>query len=227
MLISYVTMFYMSAKEKALQLRKQGYSYSYIAKATGLSKSTLSYHLATLPYTPNAHTKKNISNAKLASNKSKYEKKLTAIASAQKVAKKEIGTLSDRDLFLLGIGLYIGEGSKTQNLVRLVNADPKVIRLFIAWLHLLGLQEDNIALRIHLYPDSDIQSSEQYWLQETNLPKTSLQRPCIDTRLNKDRKRNKVHANGTAHVTVRANGQKRFGVALSRKIGAYMQEVLQ
>lgn len=217
----------MSAKDEAIALRKKGYSYSYIAKATGLSKSTLSYHLATLPYKANEYTQKILTNARSAANKSKHLKKLLSIKQAHIFAQKDLGVLRDRDLLLLGIGLYIGEGSKTQNLVRLVNTDLTVIQLFIRWLHLLGLKNENIAIRIHLYPDSDVKEAEQFWLKKTGLPASSLQRSYIDARINKDRKRNKTHPHGTAHVTVRSNGNKQFGFALSRKIGAYMQKVLE
>jgi lambda repressor-like predicted transcriptional regulator len=48
----------MKPKEKALELRKAGFSYSYISAKTGLSKSTLSYQLAQVPYTPNKKTLK-------------------------------------------------------------------------------------------------------------------------------------------------------------------------
>lgn len=227
MMSIYDILFYMSAKEKAVLLRKKGYAYSYIAEATGLSKSTLSYHLAGLSYKPNEYTKQHLSNARVEANITKNKKKLQSISRAKRCAQEDIGMLTSRDLLLLGIGLYLGEGSKTQNLVRLVNTDPKVVQLFIKWLKMFGLRNKNIAIRIHLYPDSDVHISEQFWLKKTCLPKSSLQKASIDTRANKNRKRNKVHINGTAHVTVRANGEKQFGVELSRKIGAYMQEVLQ
>lgn len=135
--------------------------------------------------------------------------------------------LTDRDLFMLGLGLYIGEGSKTQYHVRLVNSDPKVVRLFIKWLYALGLSSKHITLRVHLYPESDVKAAEKYWLGETHLPHSCLQKASIDMRASKDRKRSGTHQFGTAHVTVRANGKKEFGVALSRDISAYMAEVLQ
>lgn len=217
----------MNAKEKAIILRKEGYSYSFIKEKTGLAKSTLSYHLAEIPFRPNKKTIQRIGKGRAQAAITKSRRKKATLVSAQKHAEKKLGELSERDTFILGLGLYIGEGSKTQDLVRLVNADAKVIKLFIRWLHQLGLKDENITIRVHLYPESNIHASEQFWLNQTGLSRSSLQRACIDTRVSKDRKRQSAHPYGTAHVTVRANGNKSFGVILSRQIGAYMKKVLQ
>ena len=49
-------------------------------------------------------------------------------------AKKDVGGLSLRDIFMLGIGPYLGEGSKSQEEVKIVNAYPTIIKLGIKWL---------------------------------------------------------------------------------------------
>lgn len=216
----------MSAKNLAIELRQKGYSYRYIADKTKLSISTLSYHLRDIPYQPNAYTVKTIGKARAKSGASKAEKKRLSIERALCQAVDDIGLVSPRDLFMLGIGLYIGEGSKTHSLVRLVNSDARVIRLFIRWLVSLGYPIDKLAIRIHLYPDSNITEAEKYWSNETGLGLLQFQKPCIDKRVNKDRKSSGTHKYGTAHVTVRSNGQKAFGVDFARLIGAWMDKVL-
>lgn len=217
---------YMNRKELAVQLRAAGYSYSYIKEQTGLSQGTLSYHLARIPYSPNEHTKRRMKLAQLAAAHTKAKEKLQSIAIAQKMAKSELKTLHTRDVLIAGIALYAGEGSKSQETVRLVNADAKIIQFFIRWLKLLGLADSNIVLRVHAYPETDIQKAEAYWLRVTKLPRGQLQPACIDRRVGKDRKRSGVHKHGTAHVTVRSNGRSEFGVALYRRIRAYMDVVL-
>ena len=215
----------MNKKQLAITLRKQGYTYSVIAKKTGLSKSTLSYHLSEIPFTPNEVTKKRLQKARAAAIKSKAKKKLDSIQQSRQQAIRELGKLSDRDLFMAGIGLYIGEGSKTQDMTRLVNSDHRVVCLFIRWLKLLGLRNRNIFLRVHGYPDTDFNQAESFWLSTTGLPATQLQPACVDTRIAKDKRRKGIHEYGTAHVTVHARGRKEFGVFLSRKIKAYMDAV--
>lgn len=217
----------MSAREKAISLRRAGYSYTYISERTGLSKSTLSSYLSRVPYTPNKHTRNSIGKARAKSGQTKARIKNESLAFAKYQAAKDIGQLSERDILMVGIGLYIGEGSKTQDIIRVVNSDVRVINLFIKWLCIFGYNKKNLAIRIHLYPDSDITKVESYWSLKTGLNKCQFQKAYIDSRINKDRRRRGKYQNGTAHVTVRSAGDKRFGVALSRRIGAWMEEVLE
>ncbi len=210
-----------------MQLRGKGYSYTYIQEKTKLSKSTLSHLLRYVPYVPNEYTKKTIGRALAKSGESKAKSKRDSLVSARKNADNDLGRITERDIFMLGIGLYIGEGSKTQDLVRLVNADPKVVRLFIKWLASLGYPIENLSIRIHLYPNSDITRAETYWRQETKLSATQFQSACIDRRAGKNRRRSGTHKNGTAHVTVRSCGNKNFGVNFSRRISAWMEKVLE
>lgn len=217
----------MTSREKALTLRKLGYAYSYISKETGFSKSTLSYYLRDVPYKPNAETIKSIGSARAQSGKTKARTKQQTYIEAKRKAKKDIGRLSHRDLFMLGLGVYIGEGSKTQDIIRVVNTDFRVVNLFINWLSSMGFSKHNFAIRIHLYPDTDKHTAEQFWSQKTGLPLSQFQKVCIDTRANKDRKRNMKHPYGTAHVTVRSHGKMVLGVAFARRIGAWMEEVLK
>ncbi len=217
----------MSRKDIAIELRKKGYSYSHIQRVTGYSVSTLSYHLSHIPYVPNKETVASIGNALAKSAEVKSQKKVNALLDAKRQAQKDVGILTSRDIFMLGLGIYIGEGSKTQSHVRLVNADPKVLRLYVRWLRMLGLRSENLSVRIHLYPDTPIQEAESYWCKQLGVPLAQFQSPSIDRRVGKDRKRSATHTYGTAHVTVRANGNKSFGVALSRRIGAWMEEVLE
>jgi hypothetical protein len=217
----------MTPKKQALKLRESGYSYTYIQDKTKLSKSTLSYFLKDVPYKPNAFTLKTIGKARAKSGASKASTKLKSIADARKKALNDISSLSERDIFMLGIGLYIGEGSKTQSIVRVVNSDVRVINLFIRWLSSFDYPKENLSIRIHLYPDSNITEAESYWSLKTGLHPIQFQKACIDRRSQKNRKRSGSHLYGTAHVTVRSLGDIKFGVNFSRLIGAWMEKVLE
>ena len=213
-------------REQAVRLRRAGYSYSYIVNATGLSKSTVSYHVSKVPYEPNRHTRLHIRKATVATARTQAGKRFASIARANHIAKLDVGALTKRDMFMLGIGVYIGEGSKTGEIVRMVNTDYRVINLFIKWLKQFGLTNSNFVIRLHLYPDSQVNKAETYWHNMTKLPKSQFQPVYIDSREGRATKRG-IHPNGTAHVTVRANGNKEFGVDLSRRISAWMEEVLK
>lgn len=60
-----------STKNKAVELRKAGYSHTYIAERTGVSKSTLSSWLGGLSYKPNTETVLKIGKARAASGLAK------------------------------------------------------------------------------------------------------------------------------------------------------------
>lgn len=214
-----------SLREKALLLRQSGHSYSHISSETGLSKSTLSGWLAEVPYMPNDITLEAIGKARAASGKRKSDLKQESITAARQEAAKELGQVSSRDLFMFGLGLYLGEGSKTNDITRIVNSDPRVLRLAIEWFMLLGVPKRNFAIRIHLYPDSNLQESLQFWSKMTTIPIRQFQKPQIDRRSGK-----KIHKlgklpNGTAHLTVRGMGEKRLGSFLARKIKGFIEEV--
>lgn len=213
-----------SIRQKALSLRKAGHSYRFIAARTGLSKATLSDWLKDIPYSPNQSTLRAISKALAASIEAGRKKKQANILLSKQEAKREIGTLSSRDLFMFGLGLYLGEGSKTRDLVRVVNADPRVIKLAIAWFKNMGVSTKNFVLTLHLYPDSNIKKSILYWSKETAIPKEQFLKTQIDWRKNKKTYKLGKLPYGTAHLGIRALGEKRFGTFLFRKINACTEE---
>jgi hypothetical protein len=217
----------MNLHERAIQLRKEGYSYSYISKELGVGKGTLSSWLRHIPYEPNQQTIELIGAAHAKSGQQKSILKQKSISEAFDIAKQDIGILSERDLFILGIGLYIGEGTKVGDQIRFVNSDVRVMKTMVAWFkHFCGLTNENFSLRIHGYPDTDIELSSLYWSGELQIPITCFKKPYIDVRSQKSLIRNKKLPFGTLHLTIRSNGQNELGVYLARKISAWMTILL-
>lgn len=217
-----------SYRKKAQSLRRAGYSYAYIAKKIGVSKSTLYYWISDIPYKANTYTIRSIGKALARSGEKKSEQKQHSILEAQKVAHAELGSLSLRDKFMFGIGLYVGEGSKTNDIVRVVNSDPRVIRFAIQWFtETCHVPQDNLVMRLHIYPSISETEAIEYWCTQTKIEKNKFQKTSIDTRIGKSNLQKNVCPYGTAHVSVRARGKKEYGSFLARKIGAWMSEVLE
>ena len=215
-------------RERAVYLRKAGFSYRYIKKEVDVSLGTLSEWLSKIPYTPNIETIERIGKARVASMLSKYRMKEESIRSAHEQAKSDIGNISKRDIFMLGIGIYIGEGSKTHNIIRLVNSDPRIIRFSINWFkQVCGFQNDNFRIRLHLYPDSDVQKCLSFWSKELNMALPLFQKTQIDIRGDKKVKKIGKLPFGTAHLSIRGKGKKEHGVFLSRRINGWIKEVLK
>lgn len=205
--------------QNAVKLRKEGYSYSHIQKQTGVSKSTLSDWLSKLPYKPNKETLDKIARARLMANQAQRDKKTNSLKKAREIAIKDIGKFTKRDLFMLGIGIYIGEGSKTHNIVRVVNSDPHIIKTTISWFKkCFHLQNSNFSIRIHLYPDTNQDIAISFWSKETGLSKNSFLKAVVDIRTDKKRKNKGKLPYGTAHLTVKGDGDKNLGSFFSRRI---------
>lgn len=214
-------------KQKAIGLRTAGYSYTYIKSITGISKSTLSDWLANIPYQPNRHTISVIGNARAASGRKKHLIKLETLDRATVQAANDIESISKRDLFMLGLAIYIGEGSKSNNIIRVVNADLRTIRLMIKWFQTIcNASIDQMRIRLYLYPDNDEKKCIEYWSKNTRVPISQFHSSIIDMRGNKKAvKRGKLPF-GTAHLSLVSMGRENFGVYLHSLILAWIERVL-
>jgi len=215
-------------KDKAIKLRKEGYSYSYIQKVVGVSKSTLSNWLKDAPYTPNTQTIKTIGKARTASAVAKNKIKQESVLEASKLAKEDIGKLSKRDLFMLGLGIYIGEGSKSIVQIRVVNSDYRVIVLMIRWFHeVCNIPKTHMFIRIHTYPAVDEKELLTYWHNITGLSYSQFQKTYRDTRSNKKKYKEGTLPYGTAHLSIKSLGRKDLGILFTRRLLNWMEIVLR
>jgi len=214
----------LSTKDKAIKLRRKGYSYGYISQKLGLSKSTLSDWLKEIPFTPNKEVLNRVKVAQLKSAEFKQQQRIKEIVEMRGIALEEIGRLSKRDLLLLGIGLYWGEGAKSNENVRIINSDPILIKLMIKWFKdICGLRTENFYVFIHLYPDSDIDEAIDYWSKMTLIPKKQFGKIQLDKRTNKTLRNNRKLPYGTFHLQIRSYGNKEFGRRLHRRIIGWIE----
>lgn len=215
-------------REKVFALRKDGYSYNLISAKTGISKSTLSGWLSKIDYIPNEEVKSRIGKARIAAVLAKQKQKVESFESAKFIAEKDVGVLSRKDLFMLGLGVYIGEGSKSHGAIRVANSDPKIIKFCVRWFkEIFGLGSKNFRVRIHMYPDSDIGKTLRFWSEELEVPLEQFQKTYIDNREGKKMfKRGKLPY-GTAHLTVQSAGRVEHGVFLQRRINACIEKVMK
>lgn len=212
-------------KNDALSLREKGYSYELIRQKTGVSKSTLSDWLKRLPYKPNAEVLERMKRGQIKSSGTLRRLRLERIKEARRIAKQELGQVSKRDLMLLGIGLYIGEGSKDdRGSVSFANSDPKVVKLMVNWFtKVVGVEIRNFYIRVHTYPDNDIKETLEFWSKATSIPINQFGKTYIDRRKDKLIKNKNKLPYGTAHIRIRAFGKKEFGTNLLQKIVGWIE----
>ncbi len=213
-----------SLREEAVKLRKDGNSYNLIRRRVTVSKSTLTVWLRDVPFSPNKEVQNRIRGAALRVSEWSHKNKELSVKTAQRLARKKLGIVSRRDLFLLGLGLYIGEGTKSRGNVRVINSDPRVVSLAVRWFEeIFGLKTKNFSLTIHLYPDNDIEEALNFWAHATGIPRGQFGKVQIDRRKKKLKKRGMLQY-GTAQLRVHSRGEKKFGVLLFRIIIALIDE---
>ena len=169
-------------KQKAITMRKKGMSYSQIKEKLKVSKSTLSIWLQNFPL-----SEKRIRELQ-ADNPIRIEryrntmriKKETRLKEVYKKVSKDIGTFSKRDLFLTGLFLYWGEGTKASNSSTvLTNTNPAMLKFFIKWLELFNIKRKNLKIKLHLYSDMNIKQSLDFWSKELKIPISQFRKPYI------------------------------------------------
>ncbi|MFF1694560.1 hypothetical protein ACFVXC_13145 [Streptomyces sp. NPDC058257] len=171
-------------RERARELRLQGLTYDQIQVELGCSKSSISLWVRDLPkpeprYTP--EEQQALMREGLTKLRSEQDGKRKATKQA---ASKEIGELSDRELFVLGVGLYWAEGQKSKPYARresviFVNSDPDMIRVYLAWLDLLGIAAERLDYRVMIHESADVAAAEQYWADIVEVDASTFQRTTL------------------------------------------------
>lgn len=164
-------------KQRARELRGQGWSYNDILKKVGVAKSTLSLWLRDMPLTDEQIA---TLACKFRAGREKFIHKMrarrdTRWAGYHRQAEEEYAELSQDPEFMFGLALYIGEGSKTkQNDVCIANCDPRVIQKALEFFLKIGIPYASLRCAIHLHPELPVESVESYWRGVTGLPETQF-----------------------------------------------------
>ncbi|MBT2414469.1 hypothetical protein J7I94_28650 [Streptomyces sp. ISL-12] len=172
-------------RAKARELRLQGWTYDQIEVELGCSRSSVSLWVRDLPRPARRPPSE---QARLAARKRwehQHAMRTEERAHAQATATQEIGSLTDRELFLMGVGLYWSEGAKAKGgshrRVIFVNSDASMIRVFLAWLDLIGVERARWRFSVNIHESADVPAAESYWARQVgievhDLLKTSLKK---------------------------------------------------
>jgi transcriptional regulator len=169
-------------KQKAIKLRKKGYSYSEILKQISVAKSTLSLWLQSVGLSKKQKqrlTKKKLESA-LRGAKKKREQKLALIDKLHRKAEKDIKKITKKELWLMGVMLYWAEGSKERRFatnIQFSNSDPVMIKLFLKWLMdvcEIDLNRINFSVYLHENHKHRLNKVVNYWIKQTGFSKKYL-----------------------------------------------------
>jgi hypothetical protein len=100
----------------------------------------------------------------------------TVYKKAEKEARTEFKELKFHPLFVSGISLYWGEGTRTsKHTLRLSNIDPKMIRVFIKFLTVIcGVPREKVRIYLFIYPDLNAETCVDFWKKELKLKKENF-----------------------------------------------------
>jgi len=103
------------------------------------------------------------------------------------------------EIFLVGLGIYIGEGSRNRK-PKVTNSEPIIISRAIKFFKLFGVKESDIKawIQLHERSTSTIEESKKYWLENTSIKPENL----LSVRIKKSTGNAKVKQFGTLHIEV-------------------------
>ncbi|MFZ2390247.1 MAG: helix-turn-helix domain-containing protein [Minisyncoccales bacterium] len=174
-------------KKKVIEMREREMSYSQIKKALGISKSTLSNWLKDYPLSEKRIRELRDSEQKIEKcRETKRKKRESRLNIFYCEEKSKIFPINKRELYLAGLFLYWGEGSKNQAAAKLTisNTDPAMIKFFIYWLEKsLNVSRDKVKVQLQLYSDMIISREIDFWSKTLKLDKQQFIKPHIKVNL--------------------------------------------
>ncbi len=110
--------------------------------------------------------------------------------------------LGNRELFVAGVALYLGEGDKTNPSLIVTNSDAKVLNLWVRFLEqVCGVPSSRLRGHIDYYEDLDYQSVLAFWSEELGIPPENFERPTLKRgRVSSGQSDGRRNPYGTAHV---------------------------
>ncbi|MFF0437225.1 hypothetical protein ACFYU9_34000 [Streptomyces sp. NPDC004327] len=178
-------------RARARELRLEGRTYDQIQVELGCSKSSISLWVRDLPKPERKRTREEASALARKGWETTLRIRDEERQQTKEAAARAVGPLTDRELFLVGVALYWAEGTKDKpyerrERVTFVNSDPGMIRTFLAWLDLIGVDRARHTYHLMIHESADVAAAERYWADVTGagagrFGKTSLKRHISTT----------------------------------------------
>lgn len=169
-------------RQEAIRLRLQGKSYNEIRRMIGVpSKGTISVWLRGIKLTApaRARLKEKMQRANERGLLRFNTERTTRIRQENTDAfNKGLGAIkavNRRDILILGIAFYWGEGTKnittSKFSLSLANSDPALVAGYLRFLReILHVPEEKICGGIHLYDGTTEKAGKEYWANITKIP---------------------------------------------------------
>lgn len=174
-------------RAKARELRGQGLDYKRIAAELGVSKSSVSLWVRDLPRPERLsyeECRKRQDAAVAAYWAAERPRREAAKDSIRAAARKDIGSLNDREILIAGAIAYWCEGAKSKPYRRadrlaFINSDPHLIRFYLRFLASAGVTKDRLVFRVSIHEKADVEAAQAFWLAITGADLAQFRRPTL------------------------------------------------
>lgn len=166
------------AQQEARILRGRGMSVRKIASTLGVSQGSVSVWVRDVHLTPAQRRELDAAALSvrrrfaetyggangLGPNRNR-EKKIERMQNFRDEASREFGHFAHNPLFGYGLGLYAGEGNKTEELFRIGNSDPRIIQACARFVELVS-PGSQYTLSARLHPGGSVDTAIAFWRRQ-------------------------------------------------------------
>ena len=174
----------LAERQEAVRLRRLGYSYSYIKKKLGVSKSSLSYWISNIELSSMQIKKMRDAGESIRVEnyrKTRQKQRKEIFEAFCKFERENLLPLTARDFLVAGLFPYLGEGAKHNWWeVGISNSNPTIIKFALFWLtKILKVPKKKIRIYVHLYKNMDVEGELEYWSKTIKIPLEQFRKPYI------------------------------------------------
>lgn len=164
-------------RQKAVELRKKGYSYRDILAELDVAKSSLSLWLKDLPLTDeekiSLKNRKdgNISLGRIRSGAALRRRRLERESIVLEEAKIEFAKHEEESFFHIGISLYWAEGTKRFSGFQFINSSQEMIILMIRWIEkYFNIERNTLYYTLYIHKEYAFENCEKFWADLIKVP---------------------------------------------------------
>ena len=170
-------------KQRAITLRKKGYSYRDILAEVRASKASISMWLQHLPLSREekkylkSRRDANITRGRIRAASSLHALRIQRDDILLQEAKAEFQRYKLDPFFHLGLALYWAEGSKRNSVFAFANSDSDMIDLMLLWIErFLNVHRSIIKVRLFIHKPYAHEGCESWWSKQISIPAENFQK---------------------------------------------------
>lgn len=167
-------------KQKAILMRRKGYSITHIAQTLSVSKASISVWVRKVQLSDSQLKKLKLASFTCKVIEKRRAKRIENESIKRELlvrdAEKDFSSISLSELKIIGVMLYWAEGGKTQRgLVRISNSNPEIIKIMMLFFRkICHVPEKKFKAQIHTHSQLNALPSEVYWEKITEIPRNQF-----------------------------------------------------